>query len=282
MNIALNPFAFRGFAAGRAQPGWCLDIENDRRHDGALVGASRTFSEDAELALEDDAFIPSNGERIKDDIVMVNGIMTDLELQRADLQAMANLGYRVVGIHNATAGLMADLGQCVQDKLDLGDNKAVDTTVDVIRDAISNAQPLHLVGHSQGALIVSRALGQVVGEFVAEGLSQEQAVSSLADVQVTSLGGAAWTYPEGPTYHHFFNDRDIVPRLMGRGFPGNFFAQKNESLHSFSQVRESGELPDWSKSVGNRIARYTDATTHGAREVYLPMFQGAKTETSAA
>ncbi len=277
MNI--NPFAFRGFAASNARPGWCLDIENDRNHDGVLVGASRTFLGDSDTAHKD-AFVPSNGKLIKGDVVMVNGIMTDLDLQRADLQAMANLGYRVVGIHNATAGLMADLGQCVQDKLDLGDNKAVDTAADMIRKAVFQDKPLHLVGHSQGALIVSRALGRVTQEIVADGLTREQAAQSLAHIQVTSLGGAAWTYPEGPTYHHFYNDRDIVPTLMGRGFPGKFFDNKKESLHPFSQVRESGELPDWSKSVGNRIARYTDATTHGAREVYLPALQGAKTESS--
>ena len=277
MNIASHSLVFRGFLAGKLPPGWCLDTDHDHEHDGLLVGRSETFAEDSRDARED-AFVPTNGELVKGDVVMVNGIMTDLELQRADLQAMANLGYRVMGVHNATEGLMADIGQCVQDKLDWGENKAVDTTAQMIRESVFQDQPLHLIGHSQGALIVSRALGRVAKEFLEDGLTFEQTHQSLAHIQVTSLGGAAWTYPQGPTYHHYYNEKDIVPTLLGRGFPGKFFSSGTETLHPFSLVRETGELPEWGKSVGNRIARYTDATIHGAREVYLPVLAGSQTQ----
>ena len=42
----------------------------------------------------------------------------------------------MVGVHNATEGMGADLPQCVKDKLDKGTNPAVDTLADTVYSEI--------------------------------------------------------------------------------------------------------------------------------------------------
>lgn len=164
------------------------------------------------------------------------------------------------------------------EKLGLARNKAVDTAARVIGQAVKQGDPLHIVGHSQGALVASRAVAEVLAELRQEGLSQEQAEKAISPITVTSLGGSAWTYPEGPTYHHYYNDRDLVPLLTGRPIPAKIFDSSKETVHRFSSVSPSAELPPWENGWANRFARYVDATVHGARQVYLPRFkpQGEK------
>ncbi len=257
---------------GQKPPGWSLDTEGDWHHDGVLVGANSTEPGDTPLD-QVDAFLPKSGVEVRGTAVMINGIMSDLELQRADLQALADMGYKVVGIHNATKGMLRDVLQCAGDKLGVAENKAVETTSRVIQDALREGKPLHLVGHSQGALIASRALGEVLEDLQEEGLTGDQAQKALSPITLTTLGGSAWTFPEGPTYHHLYNNRDLVPLLTGRTFPGKFFSQPGETFQSFSEIKEAGELPPWKNGWVNRFARYADATTHGARAVYIPRLE---------
>ena len=272
MNIATPRTCLATLKLGAKQPGWTLDTQDDWRHDGALVGEKNTASLNTPLD-QVDAFLPSNGAEVRGTAVMINGIMSDLALQRAELQALADTGLRVVGIHNSTKGMLRDFAQSVGDKLGLANNKAVDTAARVIGQAVKQREPLHIVGHSQGALVASRALEEVLEELQKEGLSQEQAEKALSPITVTSLGGSAWTYPEGPTYHHYYNDRDLVPLLTGRPIPAKVFDSSKETMHRFSRVSPSGELPPWKNGWVNRFARYVDATVHGARQVYLPRFK---------
>lgn len=267
--IAATRSPLATLAAGKKPPGWSLDTEGDWRHDGVLVGPTSTASKETPLD-QVDAFLPDNGTEVRGTAVMVNGIMSDLELQRADLQALANTGLRVVGVHNSTKGMLRDLAQSLGDKAGLSNNKAVETTRSLIEKALEQGDPLHLVGHSQGALIVSQALQEYSHRLYESGLSDQQVQQSLSPITVTSLGGSAWTYPEGPTYHHYYNDRDLVPLLTGRPFPAKFFGQDGETLHRFSELNEPGQLPPWQNGWVNRFARWADATTHGARDIYLP------------
>lgn len=254
------------------KPGQKLDTKNDWKHDGDFVVAGgKTMPADTPLE-QLEAFVPDNGAEIRGDVVMVNGIMTDVALQSADLQAMANKGYRVVGVHNATKGLLADLGQCLADKLNIHpfENRAITTTNRVVADAVEKGLTFNLVGHSQGALIVSDGISPVSRRLTSNGLSSSEVRSAFSKMPVTTLGGASATFPEGPAYSHHYNRADLVPMATGRPLAHALSADSNETMVGFTEKRQAGELPPWSNGISNRFARWVEETTHGVREIYLP------------
>ena len=264
-------------------PGWTLDTENDWRHDGDFVVAGgKTMPADTALG-KLNPFTPDNGTPIQGDVVMVNGIMTDVALQAADLQSMANRGFRVVGIHNATKGMFRDLAQCVGDKLDLkiANNKAVDTAKRVAREVLAQQAPVALCGHSQGALVLSCALEQLSGELLSTNRNDvERTEKQLSALHVNTLGGASTFFPTGPRYTHHYNSYDLVPMLAGRPLGSVFETYPGEKFDKFSKLRQPEELPPWSNGVSNRLARLVDETTHGPRAIYVDRIPAGREQTS--
>ena len=162
---------------------------------------------------------PKNNPNPDKTILYVNGIMTPTAGQVSEMQALANSsGAKVVGIHNATEGLVKDLGQCVTDKLDKGKNPAVDTLADTLYSELKAGRDVHLVGYSQGGLITARALNDVAKRLrVEDGLSPAQVEAKLSHLQVETFGAASTKYPDGPRYVHYVNNADPVPTLTGLG-----------------------------------------------------------------
>jgi hypothetical protein len=192
---------------------------SDRDFDGLFVGAGgRTFSPSTPLS-QIPGVLPSDGRVPAETIVYVNGINTTKDGQFGSLRQIADrTGARVVGIHNATQGGFVDVIQSAGDTLDLGRNPAVDTLADTVYAEITAGRNVHLMAHSQGALITSRALTDVYQRLrVEDGLSRREAESLLARVGVETFGGAAGSYPDGPRYVHYVNRRDAVPGLFGLG-----------------------------------------------------------------
>jgi hypothetical protein len=192
---------------------------SDRDFDGLFVGAGgRTYSPSTPLA-NVPAVLPSDGRVPAGTIVYVNGINTTKDGQFGSLQQIADrTGARVVGIHNATQGGFVDVIQSAGDTLDIGHNPAVDTLADTVYAEITAGRTIHLMAHSQGALITSRALTDVYRRLrVEDGLSRREAERILARVEVETFGGAAGSYPDGPRYVHYVNRRDAVPGLFGLG-----------------------------------------------------------------
>ncbi|WP_225411489.1 hypothetical protein [Stigmatella hybrida] len=203
--------AVQGFFGGGNQP--------DRVHDGQFVGAGgQTFSPDTALS-DVPAVTPRNNPNATDTVLYVNGINTTKDAQANSLQAIADTtGARVIGIHNATEGMGADLAQCVKDKLDKGTNPAVDTLADTLYNEIKAGRNVHLMAHSQGGLISSRALGDVYNRLrVEDGMSQADAQQAMSHINVETFGAAATRYPDGPNYVHYVNRGDPVPGLFGLG-----------------------------------------------------------------
>lgn len=147
----------------------------------------------------------------------VNGINCDLARQLNDMKMLQSQGYRLIGIHNATNGILRDLAQCVADKLDLGENGAVTTVKSLLKSAMDSGNKVALFGHSQGALICSRAIGEACQELLADGWSQEALQDKLGTVEVFTAGGASYTYPDGANYHHRINRLDPVAMFAGLG-----------------------------------------------------------------
>jgi len=195
----------------------------DKQYDGVKVGAGgQTYPANTPIS-QVPPFEPVGGARNNETLIYVNGINTTKDAQASSLQNLANTtGSRVVGIHNGTDGMVADLAQCVKDKLDKGNNPAVDTLANTVYDELKAGHPIHLMAHSQGGLITSRALSHVQQRLMVEdGLTQEQAEQKMSGIKVETFGAAAAHYPDGPQYQHYINRADLVPGLFGLGEAGD-------------------------------------------------------------
>lgn len=251
---------------------------NDRKYDGCLVGAAGIFP-----ALTDvdtvAPVLPDNGATVTESVIVINGIMTDLSVQKLDMQGLANTGCAVRGVHNATVGMGQDLLECVLNKLNRGDTPAIDTLARLIALGLDEQKPLRLIGHSQGALIVARALQIVARALDKAGLTPEAVKTKLGTISVETWGGASQSYVDGPRYQHTVNQFDLVPMLAGVGLAGlNPLVRPGaESVirrfRCFQTPQPKTDV-DGNADFASRAARFVDQTVHGPRDVYWK-FRGA-------
>ena len=235
---------------------------DSRVYDGCLVGKNNVLPADAPL--ED---LTPIGAASSDTVVYVNGINTSIEKQRQDMRYIAAAkGHKVIGVHNATAGVVRDLGQCLLDKLDMQKNSAVKTVENMVKQAMKSGQQLALIAHSQGALICSRALWGVQKELREGGLSEKEAKEKLAVVNLETAGGAAHTYPDGPSYHHRVNRFDPVPGSAGINsyVPGKKLGE-NAKVTVITRIQD--HYTKDSDSLWDYFPNVLDRTVHGV-EVY--------------
>jgi pimeloyl-ACP methyl ester carboxylesterase len=232
---------------------------SDTVYDGMFVGANgRTYAPGTPLN-QIPTVNPSNGSNTEETLIFVNGINTTKDAQAANLQAIADrTGARVIGIHNSTEGMITDLAQCVTDKLDRGNNPPVDTLADTIYGEITAGRSVHLLAHSQGGLITSRALNRVQQRLrLEDGMSRADTERLLGLVQVETFGGASGHYPDGPQYVHYINRDDPVPSLFGLGW----------DIDRFNPTLDAGR--------GAQVHWFTDIhlnpiASHSLEDVYLP------------
>lgn len=247
LSTEINAFSVRNRAAAQNAP-------RDTDFDGHFVGAGRrTFSPDTPLS-DIPAVTPSGGLRNNETLIYVNGIKTNVQGQANSLQAIADQsGSRVIGVHNATQSSAADILQSLGDKLDIGNNPAVDTLADTVYDELRAGRDVHLLAHSQGAIITSRALQDVKNRLMAEdGMSRRDAERLMNNVKVETFGGAARRFPDGPQYVHYVNRNDGVPQAFGLRSWLNPFARagRDAVTHYFREGRP--------------------LVSHGFEEFYLP------------
>ena len=208
LSTALNPLSLR---LQREEP------PSDKQFDGHFVGANgQTFGPGTRLS-EIPAVTPAGGARNNETLIYVNGICTNVAGQTNSLQAIADTtGSRVIGVHNATEGFGSDVLQSLGDKLDIGRNPAVDTLADTVYNELRAGRDVHLMAHSQGALVTSRALQDVKNRLMLEdGMSRREAEALMNNIQVETFGGASRRYTDGPQYVHYVNRNDGVPQALG-------------------------------------------------------------------
>jgi len=170
-------------------------------------------------------------------VIHINGIQNDVAVQQQALQAVADrTGFNVIGIHNSTAGaslagFVQDVGQCTLDKAGLYNfNPATVTAAQTIYKSLQEGTPVHIMAHSQGALVTSGALTMVRNQLVqdarlpdAAGQEAREMLERFSEVQVETFGGAAASYPSGPQYVHYINTGDPVPMTLGLGGKDDLF-----------------------------------------------------------
>jgi hypothetical protein len=192
--------------------------KTDIRNDGKLVGVGgKTYAPNTDLR-NMYAVTPQGGLRNNQTVIYTNGILNDVKVQAEGMQKIANLtGSRVVGVHNATQGPISDVLQSAGDKVNINDNLAAQTLSRTIRQELYAGRNVHLVGHSQGALVTSRALFDVRNQLKANGMDDAKINQVMGRISVETYGGAARFYPNGPQYKHYVNTRDAVPMAFGLG-----------------------------------------------------------------
>lgn len=220
----------------------------DTFYDGKYVGAGGTAYNTTTPLDQIPPIRPNNGKVASETIIYVNGISNNKADQTRDMQTIANsTGANIIGIHNSTQGTIKDLIQSLGDKTDIGTNLAVDSVANTVYDQIKQGKTIHLMGHSQGALIISRALSDVRRRLIAEdGMSGSQASRLLNNVKVETFGGAAGSYPDGPQYVHYVNRVDAVPALVGLGPFRPLFGDRNAGagavVHRFTDFSDTHSL----------------------------------------
>jgi hypothetical protein len=192
----------------------------DAAYDGAYFGGDRNaYPHDTPLGS-----IPSMAPTTKQVrpglVVFINGVCETARGFSGEMQAVANATQTpVVGIYNATNGLMQDAAQTILDRLDKGNNPAVTTCTNLIYNYVKHGRPLRLFGYSQGAGIISRSLSDVSRLLVAKGMTPQQVKDAYRKyVTVETVGGAAAEYPDGPFYVHYVNREDPVQVFSGAYF----------------------------------------------------------------
>lgn len=149
-------------------------------------------------------------------IIYVNGISTPPATARWGMRMLADAtGSPVVGIYNATQGDAFDVAQAIGDKLQVGSNPAVTTLYHQIIRVAHHGESLRIMGDSQGALIISRALSMAQRQLSLEGYSRSEIEEKFSRLHIETIGGAAWAYPDGPRYVHYINEYDPIPFRFG-------------------------------------------------------------------
>ncbi len=245
LSTALNPLTLRLQRE---------ETPSDKQFDGHFVGANgQTFAPDTPLS-KIPAVTPNGGVRNNETLIYVNGIQTNVGGQANSLQAIAdNTGSRVIGVHNATGSFVGDIAQSLGDKLDIGNNPAVDTLADTVYNELRAGRDVHLMAHSQGAIITSRALQDVKNRLMLEdGMSRSQAEALMNNIKVETFGGASRRFTDGPQYVHYVNRNDGVPQAFGLRSWLNPFAQpgRDAQTHYFRDGKPF--------------------VSHGFEEFYLP------------
>lgn len=197
--------------------------------DGQMYNARTTSIQDVPPVMPSDPSMRT-GERT----LYVNGAWTTVDGARADMQLIADAtGNDVVGVVNATGGWSTaqetarDALQAAGDKLGVGPNAAKDTVANVLCRAVAARRNLTVVGQSQGAAIVGRALFEVdahltrkQGAFVdVTGQARAARAEALSVLDVRTTGGVGHAFPDGPRYLHMQNTSDGLTAALGVGNP---------------------------------------------------------------
>jgi hypothetical protein len=204
-------------------------------------------------------------------VMYTNGINTEAETCCETMTKLATSRcVEVVGVYNATSGLLSDVAECVQNINRAGNTPAVTTQVTFLKEQLSDSSQTQvtLFAHSQGGLITQESLVKLRNDLTAQYIlgpppeSGESAAAhaekDLGRITVNSFGTAEEGWPNGPVYNRFTNTKDPVPIVI-KSVQGN-----HPDLYPQKPVE--GEVHRFSKAHLNPIG------SHSMDGVYLDHF----------
>ena len=155
-----------------------------------------------------DTFKPKGQTYNENPVYYVNGLNNYMEDTDQNAQQLADtLGRPVERLYNRTHGFWYDV---IIESLALkgGYNEltpAVYQLVEQIKNDLADGKPVEIHAHSQGAIITSNALAILEEDY------PELYAANADKILVYTYGGAAFSYPEGPEYHHRMYITDLIP-----------------------------------------------------------------------
>ena len=144
-------------------------------------------------------------------VYYVNGILNSKEDVLKNAKTLANtIEKPVIQVYNRSEGALIDLAESALGKLGYLP-PASETLKMKIKSDIAQGKPVEIHAHSQGAIITSAALYSLKNE------DPEWFAKNAHKIKVSTYGGAAWTYPDGPDYKHRAFLLDPVSLFGGKG-----------------------------------------------------------------
>lgn len=237
-------------------------------HDGEKVGGDCLGKERSQTAgkIPKGCQEPPPPRVPKKKITYVNGIRTSVDPNVkgisnicALMQDVANTACaEVMGVYNATSGMLGDLSECVDNIRGGSKTPAAATLKPEILEKLRNDEPMELWVHSQGGLITQEALAAAKRELIATPLSDEEVNRRLARITIRSFGTAEKGWPKGPRYIHVRNTVDPVPHVIDgaqREVVGDYPASDYDQTPAQTYTKVEGLDP---------------TKNHGMTESYLP------------
>ncbi|KAK4686596.1 hypothetical protein P7C73_g3538, partial [Tremellales sp. Uapishka_1] len=148
----------------------------------------------------------------KETWLFVNGIATSRSGLKLILRALQGIfGRRVIGVHNRTFGIWFDLLECVLQRDLLWPTTDVREGYNIIARHVADPRKTRIVlmGHSQGGIILSAWIDQLLSDFSADQLRKVEIYSFASAANHFSVP----TTESGPVFarvEHFVNTKDYV------------------------------------------------------------------------
>ena len=219
-------------------------------------------------------------------VYYINGINTPPAAHCKTLRMLRDMTCgKVIGIINDTEGAATDAirtgdaRQMIKDEMAgraprdyAGFSPAVHTMKEVmVHEATSGGHPL-IYAHSEGAAITSLAATRAKNMLASGGMEE-----AMGNLSITSMGGAAPAWPDGPIYKHVIHVQDVVPNTLGLGDkalrPGAGaeiirFGGREVGGFATEQVGDKRPFAMWSPGGDPVFDHYADTS-------YIPYLNGA-------
>jgi hypothetical protein len=207
-------------------------------------------------------------------LLSVNGMGCELMQAVEETKEKAKIeGCTSICLYDATSGdMVSDVIQAINHKFNAGESKTVLTLKTIIHDAIKSGKELFLSGDSRGAAVIGRALCDVEMELLKSGKSKEAVEKAFSNFRVTTTGGAAWCFPDGPKYVHYICKQDLIAFYFG-------LTTFNMSPEEIAKLEKTLPNAPWRKDyLENSTMKYLlrCMTRKAGRDATIILFDSAK------